>query len=143
MGRPAENNWKALHREWERTTGLTLMEFCEARTLNYTNTSRNFQKIDDANSEHDKRLTARILTKNGPDSARQLVALSNSEDEAISLKAVTANLGMIGFSAQSAVMANQVNVQVNLPAMFSNAENQAELKSLLQGELRQDGIIDV
>ncbi len=140
MGRPPENNWKALHREWERTTGLTLQDFCESRQLNYTNTSRNFQKLDDANAESDKRLTAKILTRNGPDSARKLIDLANSEDEGISLKAVTTNLGIIGFSSQAAANATQVNVQVNVPAMFATADNVNEMKSLLQGELRESDI---
>ena len=135
MGAIAQHDWKKLHREWERTTGLTLQEWAAERNLNYTNTSRKFQRIDDANAENDKRLTAKILTKNGPPSARKLVELVNSEDEGVALKASTANLGMIGFSQQAAIQQAQVNVQVNVPAMFATQDNSNELKSLLQGEL--------
>lgn len=142
MGANAQFDWKALYREWNKTHDIWLEEFCEQRGLTYTYCSRIFKKFDDAAAEKSKRETTRILTSAAPKSARTLVELLNSEDEGIKLKASTTNLGIVGFSAQAASQTAQVNVQVNLPSMFATSDNQTELKSLLQGELKANGIIE-
>lgn len=142
MGTVAKYDWKALYREWNRTPSITLEDFCETRGLTYTYASRTFKKFDDEAAEKSKRETARILTNAGPKTALKLLEHIDSEDESISLKAVTTNLGIIGFSPQAAAQATQVNVQVNMPAMFASNDNLNELKSLLQGEQKPDGIID-
>lgn len=142
MGAPSKYDWKALYREWNRTPSITLEDFCETRGLTYTYASRTFRKFDEEAAEKSKRETARILTNAGPKTALKLLEHIDSPDESISLKAVTTNLGIIGFSAQAAANTSQVNVQVNLPSMFATSDNQSELKSLLQGEQRPNGIID-
>lgn len=142
MGAIAKYDWKALYREWNRTPSITLEDFCETRGLTYTYASRTFKKFDEEAAEKSKRDTARILTNAGPKTALKLLEHIDSEDESISLKAVTTNLGIIGFSSQAALASTNVNVQVNVPAMFASQENQDELKSLLQGEQRHNGIID-
>jgi hypothetical protein len=142
MGAPLKHDWKALYREWNRTPAITLEDFCETRSLTYTYASRTFKKFDDEAAEKSKRETARILTNAGPKTALKLLEHIDSADESISLKAVTTNLGIIGFSPQAAANQTQVNVQVNLPSMFSTNENMDELKSLLQGEQQPNGIIE-
>lgn len=58
------------------------------------------------------------------------------------LEAVKAMSDRLGMSPQAVTLnvqqVNQNKTLIALPSMFSNAENQSELKSLLQGELKQD-----
>lgn len=138
MGAPLKYDWKALYDEWNRTPQSTLEQFCQKHSIGYTYASRTFKKFDDEAEARSKRLAARKLQDALPETADKLIDHIRSDDESLSLKAVIANLGINGFTPQAATQATQVNLQVNLPAMFSNAENQSELKSLLQGEQKPD-----
>lgn len=135
-GAVAIHDWKTLHKQWEKTSNLTLREWCEANSISYTYASKQFTAIEREIEQHNLELARRKLAKTAPIAADAIGELLYSSDDNVKLRASMANLDRVGISPNA--MATQVNVQVNLPSMFSNAENQSELKSLLQGELKQD-----
>lgn len=138
-GAVAIHDWKTLHKEWEKTTALTLREWCESQKLSYSYASKQFAAIEREIEEHQIALARRKLAKTAPQAADAIGELLYSNDDNVKLRASMANLDRVGISPNA--VATQVNVQVNLPSMFSNAENQSELKSLLQGEQKPDDSI--
>lgn len=140
MGRGATaiHDWKALYKERQKATALTLREWCEANSISYTYASKQFNAIEREIEEEQIRQARRKLAKSAPIAADAISDLLYSEDDNVKLRASMANLDRVGLSPQGISQQAQVNVQVNLPSMFSSNENQSELKSLLQGELKQD-----
>lgn len=141
-GAVAIYDWAKLHEQWELTTNVSLKAWCEAQHLNYTNASRKFTEIEREIEERHLQLAKRKLAKSAPLAADKVGDLLNSEDDNIALRASTAILDRVGLSPQSVTQNTQVNVQVNVPAMFSTNENEQELKSLLMGEQRPNAIIE-
>lgn len=140
MGRGAQpiHDWKTLHKERQKATGLTLREWCEANSVSYTYASKQFSAIEREIEEEQIAQARRKLAKSAPIAAEAISELLYSEDDNVKLRASMANLDRVGLSPQGISQAAQVNVQVNLPSMFSSSENQSELKSLLQGERKPD-----
>ncbi len=106
QGRPVEYDWKALHKDYE-SSKVMLTEFCAARELSYTNTSREFSAIEREETRQLLERTQKILAKNLPQMAEGLVALSQDEDKNIQLKAISTAMDRAGLSVQA------INVQVN------------------------------
>ena len=141
-GAPKKYDWRDLHKKWELTLGVTLREWTEANNLSYFSTCKAFSTIDREHEERLIQLAKRRLARTAPDAAEKIGKLLDSQDDNVSLRASIANLGMVGISQQAVANQAQVNVQINMPSMFANDDNQEDLRQLLQGHATIEGKSD-
>lgn len=128
MARPKEHNWPDLfdsfNKAEKKDNTLTLERWCGEQKLAYTNTSKHFSELRKLRIEKYLAKTREILTEAAPQTATNLVRISNLQDdgkETIAAKAAIAVLDRVGLSPQVAqvqvIQSNQQNLIA--PVLFA------------------------
>lgn len=134
MSKKEERDWPALYIDYQeslkRNPALTLASWTNVNSLSYTYCSKQFAEIS-------RLQTAELGSMLAPKAMKRLGTLIDAKDGNLATKAATSVLDRTGYSPQSvAISINNsatANMQSNLviPPMFSNASNANEIKELL------------